>query len=429
MDTREFPVLTDGDRELIERCAVGLGSDEARVLAYLLLREKQTTDPAPRLAVRVGTSLSRETVTTALKELEKHGLVSSTIIQSRDRGRPPKAWSPSEEREASIRRAYEHHARTLIEQAETVAASLGMEPCDGVNAHQGSESAHSDQLCLGLNWSPNALHAPFFVALSQERYGRNGVSISVEQHSGSEYALDSVAAGTTDIALAGAATILRARADGIPVVPLALLFQRAMTVLYTTRDTFGERFDSTEQLRGRRVGMPDRSETGLLGRLFLSQAGVLDDVTVVDVAGEEQAALRSGTVDIVTGSFSDPDRMRSEGFTVDSLLVSDQFPIYGQGIVVTEQMLCERQSVLERFLTGTIAGWAEAIQQPTVAVSALGGERERAIERERRTFERAVDEFGTSNAVETNGWGWQQADKWQHLRAALDQVGLLHEST
>jgi ABC-type nitrate/sulfonate/bicarbonate transport system substrate-binding protein/predicted transcriptional regulator len=430
MNTREFPVLAAGDRELIDRLSVGLGSDEARVLAYLLLCEEKTTDePATKLAVRIGTSLSRESVTIALNGLEERELIAATSVQNRDRGRPPKAWYPSVDREGTIQEVYEQHARSLIEQAGTVGATLGMESCGGMDTSQRSESTHSDQLCLGLNWSLNALHAPFFVALSDGWYSRNDITVSIEQHNGSEYALDSVASETVDIALVGAATVLRARADCIPVVPLALLFQRAMTVLYTTRETFGKRFDNTEQLRGRRIGMPDRSETGLLGRLFLSQAGVLDNVTVVDVVGEEQAALRSGTVDVVTGSFSDPDRMRSEGFTVDSLLISDQFPIYGLGIVVTERTLRERQDLLERFLTGTIAGWAEAIQQPTAALNALGMNGEDTIERERRTFERAVSEFGMSSAVDTNGWGWQQADGWRHLRTALDQVGLLHEAT
>jgi ABC-type nitrate/sulfonate/bicarbonate transport system substrate-binding protein/predicted transcriptional regulator len=424
MDTHEFPVLTDGDRELIEQCAVGLDNDVARVLAYLLLRKEQFTEkPATRLAIRVGTSLSRRTVTTALNRLEERELITTTTIQNRTRGRPPKAWHTNVDRDETMRRVYKQHSQSLLEQAETVAVTLGMESCD-----ESSQHTHSDQLCLGLNWSPNALHAPFFLALSSGHYERSNLTLSIEQYSGSEYALDSVASGTTDIALAGAATVLRARAAGIPVVPLTLLFQRAMTVLYTTRDTFGERFDSTEQLRGRCVGMPDRSETGVLGRLFLSQAGVLDDVTIVDVAGEEQAALRSESVDVVTGSFSDPDRMRTEGFTVDSLLVADQFPIYGLGAVVTEQTLRERQSVLKRFLKGTITGWAEAIQQPTTAVNALDVEGENTIERERQTFEQAASEFAASSAVDKNGWGWQQTDGWQHLQTALDQVGLLRDS-
>jgi hypothetical protein len=85
-----------------------------------------------------------------------------------------------------------------------------------------------------------------------------------------------------------------------------------------------------------------------------------------------------------------------------------EFPVLTDG----DRELIDRLAVglgkdlLERFLTGTISGWAEAMQQPTAALNALGmnGERaERTIEHKQRTFERAVSEFGTSNAVDTNG--------------------------
>jgi ABC-type nitrate/sulfonate/bicarbonate transport system substrate-binding protein len=233
------------------------------------------------------------------------------------------------------------------------------------------------------------------------------------------------------VALAGAATTVRARQAGQPILPIALLFQRAMGVLYTTRDTFAGQFESAAQLQGRRVGMSSTSETGLLGRLFLSQAGVLDDVTVVDITGEEQAALCSGRAAVVAGSFADPRQLATEGWTVDSLLVADQFPMYGPALVTTEQTLRERQSELECFLAGTVAGWAEATECPEAAVSVVEKDEltdEQRV-RERRTFECAVEKFATGSEVEKHGWGWQRATGWERLMTALDRTDLLAESS
>lgn len=428
MDTREFPVLTDDDRGLIERLAVGLGDEDARVLAYLLAREvseRFAGDPATRLAVRVGTSLNRDVVSGALNRLEAADLVSSTTLRDRTRGRPPKAWRAHEDVETTVRRTYERQAETLLDQSVTVASALG------TTAFEDAETPAEDavgSVRLGLNWRPNALHAPFFLAASTDRY--TGIDVSIEHYRGSGRALESLLAGETDVVLAGAATTVRARNAGNRVVPLALYFQRAMAVLYTTREAFGGRFDGIERLRGRRVGMSSTSETGLLGRLFLSQAGILDDVTVVDIAGEEQAALSAGRADVVAGSFVDPRELRTDGCTVDSLLVADQFPMYGPALVTTERTVRERRSALERFLVGTVAGWAETTRDPHTAVEAVeaaGGDDDTTLD-QRRTFERALEQFGRGSAVEKHGWGWQRIDGWERLVTALDQVDLLVES-
>lgn len=425
MDTREFPVLTEEDNELINRLAAAIGDDEARVLAYLLLREKEfTNEPATRHAVRIGTSLNQETVSAALNLLEKKDLVVVTTIQNQTRGRPPKAWQIAD-MELMLQHVYEQHSRSLLEQASSVATVLGATHCEESAGRQNEDSV-STQIRLGLNWRPNPLHAPFFAAIADDNYDDNGVTVTIQQHDGSKHALESLVSGVTDVTLAGAATVLRAFEREKQVVPLALLFQRAMTVLYTTRDAFGERFENTEQLRGCRIGMSRNSEMRVLSWLLLSQAGVLDDVTIIDVEGEEQEVLQSGDVDVVTGSFSDPERMRTSGFTVDELCVAEQFPMYGLGILTTEQALCERRSTLARFLVGTIAGWAEATQQPESAVSAIDSCTDR--EYDYRMFERAVEEFGTSAAVREHGWGWHQVEGWQRLRTALDQGGLLTES-
>ena len=434
MDTREFPVLAAEDEVLVERLSVGLGDDAARVLAYLLLRrsaEHFADEPATRLAVRIGTSLSRETAADALTTLEERGLVTPTTIRTEARGRPPKAWHAPENTEMTVGQVYERHAAALLDQARTVAAASGFEPRSGNETTD--EDSRFGRLRLGLNWLPNALHAPFFRAASTGSYEQKGVDVTISHHEGSARALRGLVAGRTDVALAGAATTVRAREAGKPILPVALPFQRAMAVLYTTREAFGGPFESIEQLRGRRVGMSATSETGLLGRLFLSQTGILDDVAVVDIAGEERAALGSGRADAVTGSFADPRQLRTDGRTVDLLLVADQFPMYGPALVTTERTLCERRAALNAFLAGTVTGWAEAVRHPAAAVRAVARHAEspgeRAADHERWTLERAVAEFGAGSAVAKHGWGWHRAAGWERLVTALDQADLLAESS
>ena len=214
-----------------------------------------------------------------------------------------------------------------------------------------------------------------------------------------------------------------------------------MTVLYTTEAAFGGRLDGIEAVRGCRVGMPVGAETGILGRLFLSQSGVIDDVTVVDLSGEEESdALATGRADVVSGSIGDVRELEAAGHTVDVLSVDGHFPIYGPTLVTGEDTVRERPAALSGFLAGTVAGWRVAAFEPETAVRAIAAAEaaeETAEPKESAEtgseavaeLERAVDRFGTSGDVADHGWGWHDAAGWQRLSTALGQVGLLGTPT
>ncbi|WP_254547158.1 ABC transporter substrate-binding protein [Halomarina pelagica] len=425
MQIRECPVLAAEDRKLVERLSLGLGGGTARVLAYLLLREQLpafTAEPATRLEIRLGTGDSRSVVSTALNTLLERDLVSESTVQRETRGRPPKAWRPRTDVSESVRRAYATHATELLSRALAVAETM----TDRVRGRNGSGgSGDYDPLTVGLNWRPNVLHAPLFAAHERNEYENWGLPIRFQSFEGSGRALEAMLVGEADVVVAGAATTVRALEDGAPLVPLAPLFQRAMAVLYTTRDVFGDPLDSIERLRGRRIGMPADAETGLLVRLFLSQSGLLDDTTVVDVDGEERAALRSRRADVVTGTFADPRSLEADGATVDVLPIADHFPIYGPTLVTTAGTVRERSESLERFLAGTLVGYETAVTSPADAVRAVVGSDADAVERGRRDLADAVDEFGASKAVEDHGWGWHSAEEWQRLAMALRHAELL----
>jgi len=82
-----------------------------------------------------------------------------------------------------------------------------------------------------------------------------------------------------------------------------------MTVLYTTRSSFGEPLTGSDQLRDRCIGLSPSTETRLLAELFLSQAGVADDVEILETTGEESTAPVPAT------PTSSPDRSRIRGRT------------------------------------------------------------------------------------------------------------------
>ncbi|WP_306061454.1 ABC transporter substrate-binding protein [Natronococcus wangiae] len=423
MEPRTFWVLDDDDRPVIDDLAVGLGRTSARVLTYLLLRaeSEDESNPATMVQLQVGTKLSRSPISDAVTRLEDDGLIRRTTVRTDAQGRPPLAWHPTGDVDSIRRRVYDAHAVTLLEQAEAIFT-------DGsptASSNSGSEEVSG--LTVALNWHPNGLHTPLYAARESAWYNEYGVDVELEHYGGSLRALDRVRSGEADVAIAGAATVLRARGSGAPIVPIAVLYQRAMTVLYSVRDMFDDELRSVDQLQGRRIGMLPDSETGVLGRLFISQTAIEDDIEIIETTGEERDALLTGSADVVTGSVTDPRYLERQGRTVDTLLISDHFPVYGPAIVVREEDLHGERPALEAFLAGTAGGWADASRDPQPAAAQIAERGRDDPERVRETFEQAIAEFGDSDDTRERGWGWQREQRWTRLRTALEQGRLLAE--
>lgn len=425
MRSRSVWELDEEDEQLIDRIAAGIGRTPARLLAYLLLRTEREAEPATSVSLQIGTGVNRTTISETMPQLESRDLVERTTVRvdESDGGRPRTAWRPTEDVESTVRKTYDSHANALLDLADEFQET---KPA-GQRARSGAMKRASSPLKLAVNWRPNPLHMPIYAAISADWYDSFDVDIRLAHHDGSRRALERVVSGPADLALVGAATAVRARAAGEPIVPVAVCYQRAMTVLYTVRDVFGEPLQSVDQLEGRRIGMPPDSETRVLGQLFLSQTTFADDVQIVDTNGEERKTLLEGDADVVTGSFADPQELERQGLTVDALLLTDHFPIYGPTIVVSERTLDARPSALSGMLAGTTGGWATARRDPGPAAERIAAVRDDPPDRIHRTFERAAAEFGESEAVREQGWGWHRPEMWDRLRTALEQGALLRD--
>jgi len=332
--------------------------------------------------------------------------VTESTLES-EQGRPPKAWSTEHTVETAM---YDAYATRAAELTDAVRAAL-----------PDPETAERGPLRLGLNWQPNGLQVPFYAAQIEEKYDLADVEVEFVHYSGSERALQAVASGEIDVGIVGAAVLTDARQRDESPVPLAVLYQRAMTVLYTTRSSFGEPLTGSDQLRDRCIGLSPSTETRLLAELFLSQAGVADDVEILETTGEESTALRAGDADVVAGSFSDP-WTHPDDETVDVLTISNQFPIYGPALVVDPAASEATPEQLGRFLTGTMLGWRAGRSDPTRAARRIAADVDDSREEIERTFRRALESFADSKARRTDGWGANRDDEWQRIRTALAQT-------
>lgn len=423
MEVREYPVLDDGDRPLIDALAVGLGDDTATVLTYLLRRTQTQTlePPATRPEIRIGTGLGRDTTITATNHLLDAGLVTTHQVTDNIQNRSRKAWAAAHPRPDTEPIVYRRHADALLAQADTVATDLNP---DTDHPHTNDQPPTTD-IAIALNWEPNPLHFPFLVADTTDRFTDYGTTTTLHPNRGSGEAMAQLLDGDADLAIVGPATLARHLATGTDVVPIALPYQRSMVVLYSTRTIFANPFDSIDQLRGKRIAMTPDTETSLIAKLFLTQANVYDDVDIIPTTAEERDTLLAGEADVAVGVFTDTLNLEADGHTVDELLVGETYPIPGPAIVTTPTTLQTNRDAVTNVLAATMSGWAAGIQDITTIETAL----QTTDDTLSQTVTRLVEEFGTSPRVTTHGWGWHTTDQWRRLPTALEQADLLYGDT
>lgn len=418
MRWREYPVIPEDDERLAS-FRYSLDEGAARVLAYLTARRDHPDvdpDAATRLAVRVGTGLGRDPAIDALSTLEARGLVETTTVGSDARGRPPKGWVVTGDSDALRWRVRATHAEELLTTSAAVATALPDDwPDEG--AVPAGEGVTTDSLELALNWTPNGLHAPLIAADGFGRYDDHGLAVTLDAARGSGAAIDRLVAEDADVAVAGAASLCLA--DDADLVPLALVHPRSLAVLYTTTERLGEPLDSVEQLRGRRLAVVADSEVGRLARLFLAQAGILDDVDIVPTEGEERDALVEGRADVATGMPTDPHELDAAGHEVHTLAVADHFPVPGPALVTRADVARRRPGVLARLLMGTVAGAATARREPERTAELVAERSGESVGTERWRLDSAHER---ADALDTDhAWGRQTVAGWERLRVALEQ--------
>lgn len=92
-------------------------------------------------------------------------------------------------------------------------------------------AAHVTRLALALDFTPNAVHAPLFMAADTRADARHGLTLQIRQPGEGPDALKLLAAGKIDVGIIDIADLALARERGADVVGIGALVQRPLAAL------------------------------------------------------------------------------------------------------------------------------------------------------------------------------------------------------
>jgi NitT/TauT family transport system substrate-binding protein len=263
-----------------------------------------------------------------------------------------------------------------------------------------------------LDRRPDGAAAPFFLAQTKGLFRTEGVDVTADAANGSQDAIERVARGDADIAIADFDTLIRYRdASGTAALKaIFIVFNRTPYAL-VARKSRG--VITLADMPGKTLGVAEGDLAIRLWPAVAKQNGIdLSQIKIERMAAAVRGPMLSaGQVDATTGlSYGTAVDVRDRGVPAGDLMVF-QFAdygcqCYGQAVIASPQLLAEHPETAAAFARALAAGIRHAAKDPAIAVDAVvaqmdGAARDVEMERLRTVL---ADNIVTAE-VKRNGLG------------------------
>jgi NitT/TauT family transport system substrate-binding protein len=263
-----------------------------------------------------------------------------------------------------------------------------------------------------LDRRPDGAAAPFFAAQTRGLFRTEGIDVTTDTANGSRDAIERVARGDADIAIADFNALIRYRdtSGAAALKAIFIVFNRTPYAL-VARKSRG--VATLADMPGKTLGVAEGDLAIRLWPAVAKQNGIdLSQIKIERMAAAVRGPMLSaGQVDATTGlTYGTAVDLRDRGVPANDLMVF-QFAdygcqCYGQAVIVSPQLLADHPDAAAAFVRALAAGIRFAAKDPARAVDAAlaqmdGGARDVELERLRTVL---ADNIVTAE-VKRNGLG------------------------
>lgn len=309
--------------------------------------------------------------------------------------------------------------RTMLSSAAALAA-LGLAGCGSAQSAPGGAAKEPQSLSLRLSWIKNVEFAGFFVAQERGFYKDEGINLTINGTAQNLPEIQAVATRADVIGLSGSTSLLKARAQGIPVKAFGALFQKGPGC-YIWLEKSG--IKSIKDFKGKKVGglQSARPSTNLI----LSLHGLKpEDITFVPI-GFEVTPLLTGQVDVLAGIVTNQVVvLEQQGEKIGFQAYNDLgFVSYWNTPFALEETLKNRKDLLAAWLRASARGWSEAIKAPDATARLVVEKYGEGLDLKNQTIEMQREiPFIQTDFTKQKGLFWMERATWQKAHDTLRQI-------
>lgn len=223
-------------------------------------------------------------------------------------------------------------------------------------------------ITINLKWLHQTQFAGHYVADQKGYYRDIGLEVSLIPFDYNNLPINEVVSGNADYGVTGADEILVARAEGKPVVALAVIYQENPVTAYSLSDS---NITKPTDFIGKKVGVQEGINVEFMVKAMLAKQGVDydEDITVVPIGFDEKEIV-SGEVDVATGYVTnEPIQAENAGYAVNIIHPKDYgVNVYADVLFTTEDTAKNKPELTKAFVQATLKGWEYALQNQDEAV-------------------------------------------------------------
>jgi len=233
----------------------------------------------------------------------------------------------------------------------------------------GKQGNKSEKISLRLKWIDQAQFAGYYFAKSQGLYKKKGLEVETYPGGPDISPVQMVATGINDFGITGADQIILARAKGVPLVALAVLYKDSPVIIISLKE---KGIESPKDLEGKKMAVVYGRDEEVIYRTLLAKEGV-DSSKINEVSSTMNPTEVIYSVDARIGfELNCPILLNLMGYEVNVIKPRDYgIRFYGDTLFTTEKMIKENPELVRNFVKVSIEGWKMALQNPEVAIDEL----------------------------------------------------------
>ena len=304
----------------------------------------------------------------------------------------------------------------------TLIVILGVITIVGISCSQVEEPA--DEISVQLKWYHQANAAGMYIADQQGFYSENNINVTFVEGGADmtlENRLAALVAGETSFAVLNSEQVFIARAEAIPVVAIAVIFQRN-PYAYVSLKTSG--ISKPDHLVGKKVMISDNAR--FQQAAMLKKNGISPDTIEIIPYERSLEPLATGVIDahLVYGTNLGV-AFTEAGYDISTIWLDDWgVHIPGDTIVTTERLIQQKPELIDRFLSATLMGWQYAIENIDEAVDMTLKYDDSLDRNHQANIMRAQIPLIHTGATPI---GWMEDTKWQQTHDIILDSGMITE--
>jgi diguanylate cyclase (GGDEF)-like protein len=285
-----------------------------------------------------------------------------------------------------------------------------------VLAAAGSATAQ-ERITLQLNWKHQFQFAGYYAAVEKGYYREAGFEVRLVEAAEGVDPIDQVLAGHAQYGV-GASELALRRAQGQPVVVLAVVLQHSPLVLLARND----RAQSVHELAGKRIMlMPHETEL----YAYLAREGLPRSLIIEVPHSFDPGDLIKGKVDAVSGySTDEPFLLRQAGLSYSAFSPrASGIDFYGDSLFTTEAQVRKSRARADAFRRASLRGWRYAMDNTGEIADLIRSRHSTRHSREHLLFE--AEELRRLMQPELVEIGHSNPGRWRHIADVYAEVGML----